>query len=100
MRRTFGGRTRRSSMGTLHSAEAGGQHRRLMVCRPPSVVRRLFSDLRPDPLEAFAHVRRPVGPVVLPGPFVVHEWNALLSGLPLERAVLLPEPVPRAPTRE
>src|ERR1017187_2442593 len=87
-------------MGTLHNAKAGGQRRSLVACRPPSAICyltpticHLFRDLHPDPSEALAHMRAPVGPVVLPGPFVICEGNALLSGLPPERAVLVRERV-------
>src|ERR1019366_1059586 len=61
--------------GNVPGTTASEQRERLLGFRlPASGFRlpasgfRLSRDLRPDPLEALAHVRRPVGPVVLPGP--------------------------------
>src|ERR1035437_381591 len=93
--------------GNVHWAKMSEQRRSVVVRRLPSLVLglgswvfvlpssvfRLLRDLRPDPLEALAHVRRPIGPVVLSGPLVIHDRHAKALDAPLERAVLVHEPV-------
>src|ERR1019366_4910580 len=87
-------------MGTLHGAEASEQRTCVMGFRLPASGFRLLTDLRPDPAEALADVRAPIGPVVLPGPLVIHDGHALLIGLPLEGAVLVHEAILGAAIRE
>src|SRR5471030_1044712 len=60
-----------------------------------AVISRLVfvADLRADPVKTLADVGTPVGPLVLAGPFMIHDRQAQLLHAPLERAVLIHETV-------